>query len=112
MCELMVHPELFQSGFHCDRENFVLGTPPKAPELKALARNRKVALTIDDNTFPRKVLMVRATSQVETVNGIVPEYVVAAEHSSGAKRGRVGSQLSGTISSTGLLPSRRNGSAS
>ena len=37
-----------------------------------------MALTIDDNTFPHKVLMVRGTASIEEVDGIVPEYALAA----------------------------------
>jgi hypothetical protein len=50
-------------------------TPPKAPKLKALAKNPKVSLTIDDNTFPHKVLLIRGIASLQRVDGIVPEYV-------------------------------------
>jgi hypothetical protein len=43
-----------------------------------LAKNPKVALTIDDNTFPHKVLLIRGTARLENVNGIVPEYEACA----------------------------------
>jgi hypothetical protein len=66
----------------------VLGTPPKAPKLKALAKNTKVALTIDDNNFPHKVLLVRGTAHLETVKGIVPEYALAAERYFGREQGQ------------------------
>ena len=44
-----------------------MATPPKAPKLKALAKNPKVALTIDDNAFPHKVLLVRGTARLDSV---------------------------------------------
>jgi hypothetical protein len=66
----------------------VLGTPPKAPKLKALAKNPKVSLTIDDNNFPHKVLLVRGTARLETVDGVVPEYAVAAERYFGREQGQ------------------------
>ena len=72
-------PRVVPIWFHWDGKHFVMGTPPKAPKLKALARNPKVALTIDDNTFPHKVLLVRGTANLETVEGVVPEYALAAE---------------------------------
>ena len=56
-----------------------MASPPKAPKLKALAKNPKVSLTIDDNTFPHKVLMVRGSARLEPMDGIVPEYAAAAE---------------------------------
>ena len=72
-------PRVVPIWFHWDGKEIVLGTPPKAPKLKALAKNTKVALTIDDNNFPHKVLLVRGTAHLETVKGIVPEYALAAE---------------------------------
>ncbi len=49
-------PRVIPIWFHWNGNEFVMGTPPKAPKLKALARNPRVSLTIDDNTFPHKVL--------------------------------------------------------
>jgi len=55
-----------------------MATLPKAPKLKALKKNPKVALTIDDTVFPNKVLMIRGTAQLENVDGIAPEYSACA----------------------------------
>ena len=65
----------------------MLRTPSKAPTLKALAKNPKVALTIDDNKFPRKVLLVRGTALVQPVKEVVPENVLAAERYFGVEHG-------------------------
>jgi hypothetical protein len=62
-------------------------TPPKAPKLKALAKNPKVSLTIDDNTFPHKVLLIRGSARLQPVEGIVPEYIAAAERYFGREQG-------------------------
>jgi hypothetical protein len=72
-------PRVVPIWFHWNGKEIVIGTPPKAPKLKALAKNPKVAITIDDNTFPHKVLLIRGTARLESVNGIVPEYAAAAE---------------------------------
>ena len=72
-------PRVVPVWFHWNGSEFVIATPPKAPKLKALRQNPKVALTIDDNTFPHKVLMVRGTATLEEVEGIVPEYALAAQ---------------------------------
>jgi Pyridoxamine 5'-phosphate oxidase len=77
--------------FHWDSMEFVLGTPPKAPKLKALAPNPKVALTIDDNNFPHKVLLVRGTVRLETVQGMCPSTQPQRSATSGANRDRLGS---------------------
>jgi Pyridoxamine 5'-phosphate oxidase len=90
-------PRVVPIWFHWDGKEIVLGTPPKAPKLKALAKNTKVALTIDDNNFPHKVLLVRGTARLETVKGIVPEYALAAERYFGREQGQAWvKQLRGT----------------
>lgn len=82
-------PRVVPIWFHWNEQEFILASPPKAPKLKALSKNSKVALTIDDNTFPHKVLLVRGTARLETVNGIVPEYALAAERYFGSQQGKV-----------------------
>jgi PPOX class probable F420-dependent enzyme len=81
-------PRVVPIWFHWTGREFVMGTPPKAPKVKALAKNPKVALTVDDDTFPHKVLLVRGTAQLQTVKGIVPEYAMAAERYFGAEQGK------------------------
>ncbi len=81
-------PRVVPIWFHWTGDVFVLGTPMTAPKVKTLQANPKVALTIDGNTFPYKVLQVRGTVQVETVEGVVPEYAIAAERYFGAEQGR------------------------
>ena len=73
--------------FHWTGAAFVLGTPPWAPKLKALAQNPQVALTIDSTEPPYKVLSVRGMALVEQLNDIVPEYVAAAARYFGAEQG-------------------------
>jgi len=71
-------PRVVPIWFHWNGHDIVMASPPKAPKLKALAKYPKVALTIDDNVFPHKVLLIRGTARLEPVNGIVPEYEAAA----------------------------------
>ena len=72
-------PRVIPIWFHWNGREIVMATPPKAPKLKALAKNPKVSLTIDDNTFPHKVLLIRGSARLDSVEGIVPEYAAAAE---------------------------------
>jgi hypothetical protein len=72
-------PRVVPIWFHWNGSEIVMASPPKAPKLKALGKNPKVSLTIDDNTFPHKVLLIRGTAHLEPVSGIVPEYAAAAE---------------------------------
>jgi hypothetical protein len=93
-------PRVIPIWFHWNGQELVLATPPKAPKLKALSKNPKVALTIDDNDFPHKVLMVRGTARLETVTGIVPEYAMAAERYFGSQQGKAWiEQMGGMIQS-------------
>ncbi len=90
-------PRVVPIWFHWNGREFVMATPPKAPKLRSLAKNPKVALTIDDNTFPHKVLLVRGTARMEPVDGIVPEYATAAERYFGTEQGRAWMQQARTM---------------
>ena len=93
-------PRVVPIWFHWTGSDFVLASPPRAPKLKALARNPETSLTIDDNTFPYKVLLVRGRARLETMNGVVPEYAIAAERYFGREQGQAWvTQLGGMVSS-------------
>jgi hypothetical protein len=71
-------PRVVPIWFHWNGKDIVMASPPKAPKLKSLANNPKVSLTIDENGFPPKVLLIRGTARLEPVEGIVPEYEASA----------------------------------
>jgi hypothetical protein len=71
-------PRVIPIWFHWTGEEVVMGTPLKAPKTRVLPQNSKVALTIDANGFPYRVLLIRGTAKVSTVEGVVPEYAQAA----------------------------------
>ena len=73
--------------FHWTGDQFVLGTPPKAPKLKALAADPRVALTIDDTAWPPGVLLVRGRAGVELLDDVGPEYEQAAMRYFGPEQG-------------------------
>jgi hypothetical protein len=81
-------PRVVPIWFHWTGREFVMASSPKSPKLRALATNSKVAFTIDDNSFPHKVLLVRGTAKLNTVEGIVPEYAAAAERYFGREQGQ------------------------
>ena len=81
-------PRVIPIWFHWNGEDLVLGTPLKAPKVRALTQNSKVALTIDTNSWPNKVLQIRGTAKVETVDGVVAEYAAAARRYFGEEQGR------------------------
>jgi|SRR5215469_703100 len=81
-------PRVLPIWFHWDGRQLVMGTMPTAAKLKALARNPKVAITIDDNTFPHKVLLIRGTAKIDTVDGVVTGWAQAAERYLGPEKGK------------------------
>ena len=93
-------PRVLPIWFHWTGSEIVMGTLPNAAKLKALAKNPKVAITIDADNFPHKVLLIRGSARLETVNGVVPEYAAAAERYFGAEQGKAWlAQLAGKTSS-------------
>ena len=93
-------PRVVPIWFHWNGREIVMASPPKAPKLKALAKNPKIALTIDENEFPHKVLMIRGTACLEPLEGIVPEYEACAARYFDEKTAKAWlGQLRGTISS-------------
>ncbi len=81
-------PRVIPIWFHWNGSEIVMGTPLKSPKMKALQNNAKVALTIDTESWPHRVLLLRGTARVETVDGVVPEYAMAAERYFGAEQGK------------------------
>ena len=72
-------PRVVPIWFHWNGKEVVLGSPPKAPKVIVLPDHSHVALTIDSNPWPPKVLLIRGIARVEIVNGVSPEYAAAAE---------------------------------
>jgi hypothetical protein len=81
-------PRVVPIWFHWTGQEVVMGTPPKAPKLKALPRHPQVALTIDSDRFPAHVLMIRGATTIELMEGVAPEYALAAERYLGVEAGR------------------------
>ena len=103
-------PRVVPIWFHWNGSEFVMGSPAKAPKLKALASNPKVALTIDDNSFPHNVLLVRGRARLETRNGVVPEMPPPQSATSDLNKDRPGSRNSAKwCQRWSASPSRRSG---
>ena len=97
-------PRVVPIWFHWSGREIVMATPSKATKLKGLAKNPKVALTIDENTFPHKVLLVRGSVRLETVNGVVPEYAMAAERYFGPEQGKAWArQMASMVKDQGMV---------
>jgi hypothetical protein len=81
-------PRVVPIWFHWNGKEVVLGSPPKSPKVMVLSDHAQVALTIDSNPSPEKVLLIRGIARVEIVEGVLPEYAAAAERYMGEEQGR------------------------
>ncbi len=81
-------PRVLPIWFYWNGRELILAPSPKAHKIKSLAKNPKVAVTIDDNSFPHKVLLVRGLATLQEMPGIVREYAAAAERYLGADQGQ------------------------
>jgi hypothetical protein len=101
-------PRVVPMWFHWDGKEFVLGSPGRAPKLKALRKNPEVALTIDDAAaWPYKALLVRGTARLEMVKGVVPEYAASARRYFGEEQGKQWvEQAGGMVSEWGRIAIR------
>ena len=56
--------------------------------MKVLRDGAKVALTIDSDSMPYKVLLIRGTIHTDTVEGIAPEYAAMTKRVFGEEGGQ------------------------
>jgi len=80
-------PDVIPIGFHWNGKEFVLGTFPNTVKMHALHDGDKVALTIDTDTLPYKVLRVRGSVRTDIVEGIAPEYEAMTRRTLGDEAG-------------------------
>ena len=71
-------PRVIPIGYIWDDGVFLMGSSINSPKVKALATNPQVALTVDTDSFPAHVLLVRGEAVVEVVDGVPDEFVEAS----------------------------------
>jgi hypothetical protein len=71
-------PRVIPIGYMWNGEVFVMGSPVNAPKVPALAADPRVALTVDTDSFPPHILLVRGEAAVEVVEGVPDEFVEAS----------------------------------
>jgi len=81
-------PRMVPIWFHWNGHEIVLAGPPDAPKMKVLKDGAKVALSIDSDTMPYKVLMIRGSIRTDMVDGIAPEYTASAQRVLGEEQGQ------------------------
>jgi len=62
-------------AFTWNGSEVVMCTTRNAPKLRALRRNPAVALTIDTEVHPPKILLLRGRAELDDVDGIPDEYL-------------------------------------
>ena len=85
-------PRVVPSWFHWTGEELVMPTFISAPHVRhpayrvrALRANPDVAVTIDTESFPPQEVTIRGRAEITEVDGIVPEYALAAHRYLGAE---------------------------
>lgn len=71
-------PRVVPVGFLWTGGRIVVGTVPTSAKVRALQENPRVAVTIDTDGFPPKVLLVRGAASVTVVSGVPDAYVEAS----------------------------------
>lgn len=71
-------PRVVPIAFHWDGSNIVVCTLPNSAKVPALEADPRVAVTIDTEAFPPRVLLVRGSARLETVDGLPDEYLAAS----------------------------------
>jgi Pyridoxamine 5'-phosphate oxidase len=71
-------PRVIPIGYTWTGTAFVAGTTPNSAKVAALRANPAVALTVDTDTYPPHVLLVRGTAALESVDGVPQEYLDAS----------------------------------
>lgn len=82
-------PRVVPIWFHFDGEVISMGTPARAPKLRALPDRPEVAITIDDErAWPYRALLIRGRARVEMLDDVAPEYEAAARRYLGDEQGQ------------------------
>ncbi|WP_107656604.1 pyridoxamine 5'-phosphate oxidase family protein [Nocardia suismassiliense] len=68
-------PRNIPIGFTWNGSEIVMCTSTNAPKLAALRQNPMVALTIDTEVHPPKLLLIRGRVELDVVDGIPEEYI-------------------------------------
>jgi PPOX class probable F420-dependent enzyme len=80
-------PRVVPIWFTWNGTELIMAGPTDAPKMKALRKDPRVAITIDQAAYPYKVLLIRGRATMAEVGGIMPEYAQAAARYFGAEQG-------------------------
>ena len=80
-------PRVVPVGSWWEGGALLIATIPGSPKVTALQRDPRVAVTIDTDGLPPKVLLVRGTAETEEVAGVPDGYVVMGRRLAGPDGG-------------------------
>ncbi len=78
-------PRVVPIGFYWNGQEIVMATATDAPKTKVLKNGVKVALSIEHDSSPPKILQIRGTVHTDTVEGLAPEYIASARQTMSEK---------------------------
>ena len=71
-------PRVVPVGFLWDGARVLVHTVPTSAKVPALRRHPRVAITVDTEGSPPRVLLIRGAAQLDEVDGVPDEYVAAS----------------------------------
>lgn len=71
-------PRVIPIGFLWDGSRLIMATVPTSAKVPALQKHPRVAITIDTETFPPHVLLIRGDASIEVRDGVPDEYLEAS----------------------------------
>lgn len=71
-------PRVVPLAFVWDGTHVVIGTVPTSAKVRALAKNPQVAITIDTDGYPPRILLIRGSASLELVDGVPDVYIEAS----------------------------------
>src|SRR5258707_1349911 len=71
-------PRVVPIGFYWNGQEIVMATATDAPKTKVLKNGAKVAVSIEHDSSPPKILEIRGTVNTNPVGGLAPDYVPGA----------------------------------
>jgi hypothetical protein len=79
-------PRVIPISYLWTGESFVFASPPTWFKIRSISVNPNVALTVDTEDFPSKILMARGVAAIEFDKGLPDEYVRASRRIVGEER--------------------------
>ena len=78
-------PRVVPIGFYWNGKEIVMATATDAPKTKVLTNGTKVAVSIEHDSSPPKILQIRGTVHTDIVEGLAPEYIANARRTMSEK---------------------------